>query len=128
LPHDGAIEGSGLAYDSQTRLKVVKSRTKETSAMDNKGYSAAEISAKLREADMLFSHGRTISQVCIQLGITESMFHDWRNTYGDADSTTIPNQSTQLRKLEAENARLERTVTILLADNLILKDVAEDNR
>ena len=89
--------------------------------MPKKRYSAEEIIHKLREADVLQGQGRTVSQACKQIGISDQTYYRWRKSYGGMKV----DQAKRLKELEAENARLKRAVADLTVDKLILKEVAE---
>jgi transposase-like protein len=89
--------------------------------MPKKRYNAEEVIHKLREADVLLGQGRTISQVCKQIGVTDQTYYRWRKLYGGMKV----DQAKRLKQLEAENARLKRAVADLTVDKLILKEVAE---
>jgi putative transposase len=89
--------------------------------MPKKRYNAEEIIHKLREADVLLSQGRTVPQVCKQLGVADQTYYSWRKAYGGMKV----DQAKRLKQLEAENARLKRAVADLTVDKLILKEVAE---
>ena len=89
--------------------------------MPKKRFNAEEIIHKLREADVLLSQGRTISEVCKQLAVTDQTYYRWRKAYGGMKV----DQAKRLKDLEAENARLKRAVAELTIDKLILKEVAE---
>ena len=89
--------------------------------MPKKRYNAEEIIHKLREADVLLGQGRTVSQVCKQIGVTDQTYYRWRKAYGGMKV----DQAKKLKQLEAENARLKRAVADLTVDKLILKEVAE---
>lgn len=89
--------------------------------MPKKRYTAEEIIHKLREADVLLGQGRTVPQVCKQLGVADQTYYRWRKAYGGMKV----NQAKRLKELEAENARLKRAVADLTVDKLILKEVAE---
>ena len=89
--------------------------------MPRKRYNAEEIIHKLREADVLLGQGKSISEVCKQIGITDQTYYRWRKAYGGMKV----DQAKRLKELEAENARLKRAVADLTVDKLILKEVAE---
>ncbi len=89
--------------------------------MPKKRYNAEEIIHKLREADVLQGQGRTVSQACKQMGISDQTYYRWRKSYGGMKV----DQAKRLKELEAENARLKRAVADLTVDKLILKEVAE---
>jgi transposase-like protein len=89
--------------------------------MPKKRYTAEEIIHKLREAEVLLGQGRTVPQVCKQLGVADQTYYRWRKAYGGMKV----NQAKRLKELETENARLKRAVADLTVDKLILKEVAE---
>jgi len=89
--------------------------------MPKKRFSAEEIIHKLREAEVLLSQGKAVSQACKQIGISDQTYFRWRKIYGGMKV----DQARRLKELEAENARLKRAVADLTVDKLILKEVAE---
>ena len=89
--------------------------------MPTKRYNAEEIIHKLREADVLLSQGINVSQVCKRIGIADQTYYRWRKTYGGMKV----GQAKRVKELEAENARLTRSVADLAVDKLILKEAAE---
>ena len=89
--------------------------------MPKKRYTAEEIIHKLRESEVLLSQGKSISQACKQLGVSNQTYYRWRKIYGGMKV----GQAKRLKELEAENARLKRAVADLTVDKLILKEVAE---
>jgi len=88
--------------------------------MPSKRYNAEEIIHKLREADVLLGQGKSISQACKQLGVTDQTYYRWRKQYGGMKV----DQAKRLKELEAENARLKRAVADLTVDKIILNEVA----
>ena len=82
-------------------------------------HTPEQVVAKLREAEVELSNGRTIGQVCQKLGVSEQTFHRWRNQYGGLKS----DDAKRLRELETENARLKRAVADLTLDKLMLQEV-----
>ena len=89
--------------------------------MPKKRYNAEDIIHKLREADVLFSQGKNVSQVCKRIGVADQTYYRWRKAYGGMKV----DQAKRLKGLETENARLKRAVADLTVDKLILKEVAE---
>ena len=69
----------------------------------------------------MLSQGKTVSQACKQLGVSDQTYYRWRKAYGGMKV----GQARRLKELEAENARLKRAVADLTVDKLILKEVAE---
>ncbi len=89
--------------------------------MPKKRYNAEEIIHKLRGADVLLGQGKTVSQACKQIGVSDQTYYRWRKAYGGMKV----DQARRLKELESENARLKRAVADLTVDKLILKEVAE---
>ena len=91
--------------------------------MKRKRFTAEEIVNKLREADVLISQGRTVVQVCRQLGVTEQTYYRWRKEYGGLKK----DQARRLKELERENARLKRLLADAELDKAILREAAAPN-
>ncbi len=89
--------------------------------MAKRRYTSEDIIYKLREADVLLGQGKTISDACKVIGVTDHTYFRWRKQYGGLKI----DQAKRLKELELENARLKRVVTELTVDKLILKEVAE---
>lgn len=82
-------------------------------------YSAEQIITKLREAEVILSQGKTISEASKVLEISEQTYYRWRREYGGMDT----HQAKKLKNLENENTRLKKLVADLSLDNAILKEV-----
>ena len=91
--------------------------------MRKKGYTAEQIIGKLREAEILFGQGSTVSEVSRKLGITEQTYYRWRREYGGMRL----DQARRLKELEKENGRLKRPVADLTLDNAILREATLGN-
>ena len=91
--------------------------------MARKRYSAEQIVAKLRAAEVELSKGQTTAQVCKKLGISEQTYYRWRREYGGLRV----DQAKRLKQLERENARLKKLVADQAVDISILKEVSEGN-
>ena len=91
--------------------------------MGRKRYSPEQIIRQLRQAEVLSSQGRSISEICRDIGITENTYYRWRKEYGGMGV----DQARRLKELERENARLKRAVAELTLDNLILKEASKGN-
>lgn len=91
--------------------------------MGRRRYSPEQIIRDLRQAEVLSSQGRNVSEICRDIGITENTYYRWRKEYGGMGV----DQARRLKELERENARLKRAVAELTLDNLILKEAAEGN-
>jgi len=82
-----------------------------------------QIIRKLRQAEVLSGQGKTVDQICRELGVSDATYYKWRKDYGGMGM----DQAKRLKELESENARLKRVVADLSLDNQILKDVASGN-
>ncbi len=91
--------------------------------MSRKRTSPEQIIRHLRQAEVLSSQGRSISQISRDIGITENTYYRWRKEYGGMGV----NQARRLKELERENARLKRAIADLTLDNLILKEASKGN-
>tara|TARA_A100001037_G_scaffold44058_1_gene35114 strand:- start:783 stop:1061 length:279 start_codon:yes stop_codon:yes gene_type:complete len=91
--------------------------------MPKQRFSVEQIIHHLREAEVLLAQGRTVGEVCRQIGVSEQSYYRWRKEYGGLKI----NQTHRLKALEQENARLKRAVADLTLDKLILKEAAEGN-
>lgn len=91
--------------------------------MARKHYKPEQIIRLLRQAEVLSSQGRSVSEISREIGVTENTYYRWRKEYGGMRM----DQAKRLKELERENARLRRAVADLTLDNLILKEAAEGN-
>ena len=91
--------------------------------MGRRQYSPEQIIRDLRQAEVLSSQGRSVSEICRDIGITENTYYRWGKEYGGMGV----DQARRLKEIERENARLKRAVAELTLDNLILKEAAEGN-
>ncbi len=91
--------------------------------MARKRYTPEQIIRHLRQAEVLSSQGRSVSEICRDIGVTENTYYRWRKEYGGMQV----NQAKRLKELERENSRLKRAVADLTLDKLILKEAAEGN-
>ena len=87
--------------------------------MSRKRYSPAEIINKLREAEVLLSQDKTVSQAVRKLGVSEQTYYRWKKEYGGLDKT----QALKLKGLEKQNLQLKKLVADLSLDNAILKEI-----
>ena len=55
------------------------------------------------------SPGRSVGEVCRQIGVSEQSYYRWRKEYGGLKV----NQARRLKELKQENARLRRAVSDL---------------
>ncbi len=91
--------------------------------MARKRYTPEQIIRHLRQAEVLSSQGRNVSEICREIGITENTYYRWRKEYGGMGL----DQAKRLKELERENSRLKRAVADLTLDNLILKEASKGN-
>jgi putative transposase len=91
--------------------------------MPRKRYSAEEIVNKLRQAEVELAKGRTVAQMCKQLGVTDQTYYRWRREYGGMKI----DQARRLKQLERENARLKKLLADAELDKAILREAANPN-
>ena len=91
--------------------------------MRKKRHTPEQIIAKLREAEVALSQGKTVPEACRNLGVTEQTYYRWRKEFGGLKV----DQAKRLKELERENSRLRKAVTDLTLDNQILKEVSQGN-
>lgn len=91
--------------------------------MSRKRYTAEQIVAKLREAEVLLGKGQSVAEACRQLEITDVTYYRWRSEYGGLRV----DQAKRLKEIELENTRLRKVVADLTIDNAILKEAARGN-
>jgi putative transposase len=88
--------------------------------MKRSKFSEEQVAFALRQAES----GTPVSDVCRQLGVSESTFFLWKKKYGHLGVTEL----RRLRQLEEENARLKRVVADLTLDKHILMETIRKNR
>jgi transposase-like protein len=88
--------------------------------MSRKRFSVEQIINHLREAEVLLAQGKTVEEVCRQIGVSEQSYYRWRREYGGLKV----DQARRLKDLEQENAWLKRAVADLTLDKLILRGEA----
>ena len=91
--------------------------------MPKKRYRPEDIIAKLREADIHISQGKTVAETIKQLGVSDVTYYRWRKEYGGMSTTQVK----RLKELEKENLRLRKAVSDLTLDKLILQEAAKGN-
>ena len=91
--------------------------------MAKKGHKPEGIVAKLRQAGVLVSQGRSVADAIRAIGVTEVTYYRWRREFGGLKSGQVKG----LKELEAENARLRRAVSDLTLDKQILAEAARGN-
>ena len=91
--------------------------------MPRRKFTTEEIIQKLREAEVLLSQGKSVSETCRQVGITDNTYYRWRKEYGGIRT----DQAKRLKELERENARLKKLVAEAELDKAILREAASGN-
>jgi len=91
--------------------------------MARKRYTAEQVINYLRDAEIFISQGKSISEVCRQIGITQQTYYRWRKEYGGMDVS----QAKRLKDMEKENQRLKKLVADQALDIQILKEVGRGN-
>ena len=91
--------------------------------MVRKGYAPEQIINKLREAEIMFSQGASLSVILKKIGVSDVTYYRWRKEYGGMRVE----QAQHLKGLEQENSRLKKLVADLSLDNAILKEAMRGN-
>ncbi len=91
--------------------------------MPKKRYTAEQIIRYLRQAEVLSSQHKNVSEICREIGVSENTYYRWRKVYRGMGV----DQARRLKELERENGRLKTAVADLTLDNLILKEASEGN-
>ena len=86
-----------------------------------KGYTSESIIRSLRQAEVLLHEGKSISEECKTMNISDSTYYKWRREYGGMQVS----QAKRLKELERENNRLKKAVADLTVDKLILQEVVQ---
>jgi putative transposase len=63
--------------------------------------------------------GRSVKEVCRELGISEATYFNWKSKYGGMEASDV----RRLKELAEENSRLKRMYADLALENTALKDV-----
>ena len=83
-----------------------------------KRHSSEQIVKLLREGQGKIAEGRTVEEVCREMGVSEATYYKWRKSYGQMPV----DQVKRLKDLEKENGRLKKLVADLSLDKAILKE------
>lgn len=65
--------------------------------------------------------GRTVKDVCREVGISEATWYNWKSKYGGMEASDIK----KIKELEDENRRLKQMFADLSLECRALKDVIE---
>ena len=63
--------------------------------------------------------GRSVKEVCRELGISEATYFNWKSKYGGMEASDV----RRLKELAEENSRLKRMYADLALENTALKGV-----
>jgi putative transposase len=91
--------------------------------MSRKRFTAEQIIAKLREAEVEQARGQSVVQACRKIGVTEQTYYRWRKEYGGLRL----DQARKFKDLEKENGRLKRVVAEQALAIAILKEASSGN-
>lgn len=78
-------------------------------------FSESQVVAALKE----YEAGKSVSDICRELGITKATFYYWNKKYSGMESQDLK----RLKELEEENRKLKQMYAELAMDNKVLKDV-----
>ena len=103
--------------------KKEKRLTKELKEDGKKELHGRAVIVKLREVELHCNQGKTVTEACRGLGITEQTYYRWRKEYGGMNTS----DARRLKELEKENGRLKKLVAEQALDISILRDVNSKN-
>ena len=83
--------------------------------MKKSNYTESQIVKAIKENEA----GRSVDEICRELGIAKGTFYNWRKKYSGMDTQ----QLKRLKELEEENRKLKQMYADLALDNKMLKDV-----
>lgn len=84
-------------------------------------HSPEQIVKFLREAEGKLASGKTVDEVCREIGVSDATYYNWRKTYGHLKV----DQAKRFKDMQKENARLKKLVADLSLDKAILKEALE---
>ncbi len=85
--------------------------------MKKKNFSEAQIVSILRTQET----GRTVKEICREIGISDATFYNWKAKYGGMEVSDV----VRMKDLQDENARLKRIVANLTLEIDAVKTVLE---
>ena len=91
--------------------------------MKRKYRKPQQIVKLLRLAEARQAEGRSVEDICRELGISDSTLYYWRKQYGQME----PEHLKQLTELQKENSRLKKLLADQALDIDILKEALSGN-
>jgi len=88
-----------------------------------KKHTPEQIVRILRDAEAAQAAGKSMGQICQEIGISDKTYYRWKSLYAGMKTSELK----RLKELEAENLRLKKLVADLSLDNAMLKELAEGN-
>jgi putative transposase len=85
--------------------------------MKKKNFSEAQIVSILKSQET----GRTVKEICREIGISDATFYNWKAKYGGMEVSDV----VRMKDLHDENARLKRIVANLTLEIDAVKTVLE---
>ncbi|NRB65345.1 MAG: transposase [Saprospiraceae bacterium] len=83
--------------------------------MKKSKFTESQIVKSLKENEA----GRSVDEICRELGIAKGTFYNWRKKYEGMESSQLKKR----KELEEENVKLKRMYADLALQNTMLKDV-----
>ena len=84
-----------------------------------KRHTPEQIVRILRDAEAAQAAGKSVSQICQEVGISDKTYYRWKDLYGGMKTAEL----RRLKELEAENTKLKRMYAELALENVAIKDV-----
>ena len=82
-----------------------------------------EIVLKSRQVEVLMGQGTPRIDAIRQISVSEQTYYRWKKKYGGMDT----DQLKELKRLQKENERLQKAVSDLTLNKLILAEAAKGN-
>ena len=88
-----------------------------------KRHTPEQVVRKLAQADRLLGGGKSLADVCRELGVSEQTYFRWRNQFGGLKA----DDAKRLKELERENSTLKRVLADAELEKAALKEIARGN-